>query len=1153
MFASRRSLSTSLLSALLIAASLSCGGDSSTGPSGSVSKVEVTPSTESLALGSSVTLSASALDGAGHPVSGAKIFWNTENANVATVTSAGIVTGVALGNVRIAASSNGVSGFSNITVVPPGVASVKVTPLSAAITVDGTVHLQAATLDASGNPLTGRTVTWSSSDDGVATVDNTGLVTGVTVGAVTITATSEGKSGTAGVAVASQVAATITVAPPSVSITVGQTSQLTPTVKDASGAVISGAPVNWQVDNSGIASVSPSGLVTGVSPGTATVTATSGAAHTTVAVTVAAAPPNAVLVSPSSVSLLITQRQQLTANVTDAGGHTIVGAPVTWSSSNSAVAAVGSTGLVIAVLPGTATITATSGTVSGTASVTVSLVPVRRVTLAPDALSMIVGDQQSLSLTLQDSADNVLSPTGHTVLWSSSVPGVASVTSLGLVSAVAPGASVVSAKVDALTAFSTITVAQVPVATVNVTPALDTLILGVNVQLAATTLDAGGHTLTGRTVAWVSSDESIASVSSSGFVRTFGVGSATITATSEGKVGAATIVVLAVPVATVTVTPSTQTVIIGATTPAFTATTKDGSGNVLTGRTVTWTSSDPGTATIDANTGVATGVGAGTVTITATSEGKTGTAQLTVSPVPVATVTVAPTTQTVDVGSTTPPFTATLKDGGGNVLTGRTVTWSSSDNGIATIDASSGVATGVAPGTVTITATSEGKTGTAQLTVNPIAVGSVTVTPPSQSIVDGTSTVTSFSATVRDAQNHVLTGRVVTWSSSNDLVATIDNTGKANGLSPGTVTITAASGGKSGTASLIVTPVPVATVAVAPSSQAVVVGSTTPAFTATPKDASGNALTGRVVTWSSSDLGTATIDASTGVATGVAPGTVTITATSEGKSGTASLTVTIVPVASVTVAPPSQSIVDGATTVTPFTATLRDAGGNVLTGRPLTWSSSDNGIATIDAGGNATGVSPGTVTITANSSGITGTASLTVTPAPVATVDIAPPTQTILVGDDAPAFTATTRDGGGNVLTGRVVTWSSSDNTIATIDPNSGVATGVAAGTVTITATSEGKTGTASLEVDDAPVGSVTVDPPAATVSIGQMVQLTATVNATDPHGPPHPPPIMWSTSDRTVATVDPMGKVRGVALGIVTITATSGGQIGSSLVTVVP
>ena len=104
-------------------------------------------------------------------------------------------------------------------------------------------------------------------------------------------------------------------------------------MKDANGNVISGAPVSWTVDNSGVAIVSSTGLVTGQTAGTATVTATSGSVHSNVPVTVTLPPANAVIVSPSSVSLLITQRQQLTATVTDAGGNPIPNQTITWPST----------------------------------------------------------------------------------------------------------------------------------------------------------------------------------------------------------------------------------------------------------------------------------------------------------------------------------------------------------------------------------------------------------------------------------------------------------------------------------------------------------------------------------------------------------------------------------------------------------------------------------------------------------------------------------------------------------------------------------------------------------------------------------------------------------------------------------------------------
>ena len=626
------------------------------------------------------------------------------------------------------------------------------------------IHLQAATLDASGAPLTGRTVTWTSSNQSVATVDDSGVVTGVATGADTITATSEGQSGIAGIVVTSAVAGSIVVAPTSVTVTTGQTSQLTATVKDAGGSVISGAPVAWTVDKPSVAIVGSTGLVSGQSAGTATVTATSGSVHVDVPVTVTLPPANAVVVSPGTVALLVTQRQQLTGTVTDASGNAIPNQTITWASSNDAVAAVGTTGLVIANAPGTATITATSGSVHGTADVTVSLVPVRRVTVTPDALSFTQGDQGTqLVVALLDSIGGALSPTGRpAVTWSSNNTGVASVSGTGFVTPGSPGQAVITAALSGtgLSATATVTVSQVPVASVSVTPSPDTLIVGQQLQLTATPLDASGHALSGRAVTWDDGGGPVATVSSNGRVTALAAGTMTVSATSEGKTGTATIVVNAVPVASVVLSPTTQSVIVGQTTPAFTAVTKDASGNVLNGRTVTFNSSDPTVATINAS-GVATGVKPGTTSITATSEGKTSNAAtLTVTDVPVASVTIAPTTQTVTVGQTTPAFTAQAKDASGNVLTGRTITFSSSAPAVATINATSGVATGVSAGTSQITATSEGKTSDpATLTVNPAPVGSVVVSPPNQTITDG-STAT-YTAAVQDAQGHALTGRTV--------------------------------------------------------------------------------------------------------------------------------------------------------------------------------------------------------------------------------------------------------------------------------------------------------------------------------------------------------------------------------------------------------
>ena len=314
----------------------------------------------------------------------------------------------------------------------------------------------------------------------------------------------------------------------------------------------------------------------------------------------------------------------------------------------------------------------------------------------------------------------------------------------------------------------------------------------------------------------------------------------------------------------------------------------------------------------------------------------------------------------------------------------------------------------------------------------------------------------------------------VTWSATGGTVDTNSVGGRHYGhyhnASCGQYTVTATSEPGNLTASASVTiacAIPVATVTVSPASVSLQMGQSSQ-LTATPKDANGNPLTGRAITWSSSNTAIATVSGS-GLVTGVAGGgPVTITATSEGQSGSASVTVTTVPVASVTVTPPSASVQVGQTAQ--LTATLKDANGNILTGRTVTWSSNQTTVATVNATGRVTARAAGSATITATSEGQSGTSSITVTAVPVASVTVTPATASVAVGATV-QLTATPKDANGNPLTGRVITWSSSNTAIATVS-GSGLVTGVAAGgPVTITATSEGRSGSAAVTVTTASAG----------------------------------------------------------------------------------
>ena len=189
-----------------------CGGGDSGGPTAPptvdpprATTVMVSPATAELDVGETVQLTAVVRDQNSNVMAGASVTWMSSETSVATVDAAGLVTGVSAGGpVTITATSGGQSGAAQITVLPPPVASVEVTSSEEAIFVGASAQLTAVTTDAEGNILTGRAVTWQSSNPSVASVDVSGLVTGVSGGGpVTITATSEGQSGTAQITVLS--------------------------------------------------------------------------------------------------------------------------------------------------------------------------------------------------------------------------------------------------------------------------------------------------------------------------------------------------------------------------------------------------------------------------------------------------------------------------------------------------------------------------------------------------------------------------------------------------------------------------------------------------------------------------------------------------------------------------------------------------------------------------------------------------------------------------------------------------------------------------------------------------------------------------------------------------------------------------------------
>jgi uncharacterized protein YjdB len=611
------------LTALALSA---CARDAAGPVRGSVEGVVVEPFRATVAIGAAVPLAATLLDASGGVLTGRTVHWSVEDTNVARVAANGTVTGKSLGMTQIAASAGGRSGTAQITVVPVGVASVRVTPGHVPLLVGQTSQLDADALDASGQVLQGRVVAFSSNNPAVATVSATGLVTARAPGGAIVVATSEGKSAPTSVTVSPVPVAAVLVSPSSQFLTPGQTALLQVDVVDSTGQPLPGRTVLWSTSDPSVATVTSTGQVTGIATGGAFILAMSEGKRDSADVTVGPPPVNAVVVSPAQAAVVMGRTLQLTTTVLDAQGQPLSGRLLTYSSGNPAGATVSPTGLVTGVALGSTHIVVSSQGISDTAMVSVVPVPVTTVTITPSAPVLTIGQTIGLTATATSSDGSALP--GRPVAWSSGTPAIATVSTSGVVTGVSPGSAVVFATIEGVVASVTVTVASLPVASVLITPSGGTVQVGDTLFLTATPLDANGAALTGRITSWASDNPTVATVGNAGQVAAVAQGTASITATIEGKTGTVAVTVTATTF-TVTITPPTLALRI-LETGQLTAVVRTQSGKVQPNAPVTWSSSNPFVATVSP-TGTVLGLMPGTTVITVTSKGASATATVTVT------------------------------------------------------------------------------------------------------------------------------------------------------------------------------------------------------------------------------------------------------------------------------------------------------------------------------------------------------------------------------------------------------------------------------------------------------------------------------------------------------------------------------------------
>jgi len=222
---------------LVVRSLSSAGGDTS---GGSIAALEIAGAPSSVTPGERVPLTARARNAAGDVVASATITWSSNDSSVAVVSPDTVLTAVAAGTATLTASSGGKSTSVTITVSPaaPIVATLKVVPAAARIAAGEAVRLAATATDASGTPVTGRRLNWSSSAPGIVAVSPVGVASGVAPGTALITATSDGSSASATVTVVGTGVASLAVLPATPRITAGQSVHLSAVARDASGKPI---------------------------------------------------------------------------------------------------------------------------------------------------------------------------------------------------------------------------------------------------------------------------------------------------------------------------------------------------------------------------------------------------------------------------------------------------------------------------------------------------------------------------------------------------------------------------------------------------------------------------------------------------------------------------------------------------------------------------------------------------------------------------------------------------------------------------------------------------------------------------------------------------------------------------------------------------
>jgi uncharacterized protein YjdB len=474
------------------------------------------------------------------------------------------------------------------------------------------------------------------------------------------------------------------------------------------------------------------------------------------------------------------------------------------------------------------------------------------------------------------------------------------------------------------------------------------------------------------------------------------------------------------------------------------------------------------------------------------------------------------------------------------------VVWSSGDTTVATVNAA-GLVSGIIAGSSAIRATLSAISGSTTVVITAATLSSIAITPTNPTLPDGLTQQLTAMGNYSDGTSLNITSSV-TWSSDNAAMATVDASGVARAVAAGTVNIAATFDSISASAVLTGTSATLESLGITPTNLSIPSGLTRKLMaTGSYSDGSTHDITSSVI-WSSSAGPVASVDA-TGLASGLTAGTSSISATSGAVSASETLTVTAATVSSITIAPANPSVIQGLTQQLTATATYSDGKSYDFTS-VVTWSSSATAVATVTAAGKSNAVAVGSASITATFGGVSGTATLNVSPATLASIALVPAAPSVAKGLSQQMTALGTFSNGTSSDITSSVTWSSSNGSVATVDA-AGLVQAVSIGTSTIGATSGNVTTNTTLTVITASLSSIAITPANPSFYRGLTQQFTATGTYSDGTQSDLTSAVNWSSSSTIVATISAVGLASPNAIGTSTISATLGAVSANTSLTV--